>query len=212
MQTLDHLMGPLVESNKEIREKFIKQVIVSNVKVPKIMAKNNMTLLVKNLKDDTEEKITNLRSDAIIFPAYRSHKLLQKMEEKELKFKQLQRMKELAIRHRSIDRRNSELPHDYNSLKMTHGRESSQISRLDPKISSTLDHTQFSHVGHKSQMTSARHPFNSGSVAKDKNVDDAGDYDLERSPKYRKTTHVDIRASKILKVSKFIKLIMINYR
>lgn len=76
-----------------------------------------MTLLAKNLKDITDKRITEDEIDTINFPAYRSHKLLLKMEEKEIKYKNLQRIRELTLKQKyTHQRRNSELSYNTNKL------------------------------------------------------------------------------------------------
>lgn len=140
MKTLDDLMGEHNQSNSDIKEQFIKQTVAAHVKVPKIQ-NHNMAVLVQVLKDDTEKKVSEMKSDAIVFPAYRSHKLLHNMEEKELKFKKLQRMKELAMKHKSLNRKSSQAPYDFNQIS-PEKFDISQVSFNNGRMSSTLDHSE----------------------------------------------------------------------
>jgi len=113
--------------------------------------------LLINLKELTDKKVNESEKDTIVFPGYRSHKLLLQMEEKELRFKQLQRMKELAKRDRSVHHRNSELYHSTNdSVNYSYRHESNKSALLIPKILNTIDTPSVINKINKSQVTSAR--------------------------------------------------------
>lgn len=156
LKTLDNLVGEHNMSGIKIRQKFMKEIVASHVKIPKIKPKNNMNLLVKNLKDNTERKASETRSDVIVFPAYRSHRLLIKMEEKEQKYKQLQRIKELSNKGKRNTRRNSEHPRDFHNLSQEELHYSTNLSELNQNTSSTLDGSIFKMVGKTSNVSSNR--------------------------------------------------------
>jgi hypothetical protein len=143
MKTLDDLMGKHNQSNSDIKDQFIKQTVAAHIKIPKIQ-NNSMAVLVQILKDDTDKKVSEIKSDAVVFPAYRSHKLLQNMEEKELKFKKLQRMKELSMKQKSFNRKKSQTPYDFNPISPDKF-DVSQISFNNGRMSSTLDHSEINY-------------------------------------------------------------------
>ncbi|CAI2360798.1 unnamed protein product [Moneuplotes crassus] len=118
MKTLDAIMGDQTISSIDLKHQFLKEIIVKNVKIPKIQEKNNMVLLMKNLIDKTSEKISNARSDTIVHSSYKSHRLLQQMEEKEAKFKKLQRLKELSMKHNVLEKRGFNLSAHNKSIKI----------------------------------------------------------------------------------------------
>jgi len=183
MKTIDCLMQTESGSQNEIKDRYIQQILASSVNVPKIKVKNNMVLLMKNLQDRTTKRVDGAKSDTVIYPAYHSHKLLQKIEQKEINFKKIQRMKELASRHKSLSRRRSQTQYDFNRIKVAGGRDSSQISMLDDKMSSTIEQVTFNMPGKVSQMTSARCSFD---INTGKNTQKTSQIDCD-SPQYRKT-------------------------
>lgn len=104
MRTLDDIMGRGGYMNLDLKNQFIKEIIVSRLNIPKIKQKNNMMLLVKNTIDDTLEKISKTKSNSVIHPSYKSHKLLKQMEAKEARYKKLQRLKELSMKNKGEHR------------------------------------------------------------------------------------------------------------
>lgn len=198
MKTIDCLMQTESGSQNEIKDRYIQQILASSVNVPKIKVKNNMVLLMKNLQDRTTKRVDGAKSDTVIYPAYHSHKLLQKIEQKEINFKKIQRMKELASRHKSLSRRRSQTQYDFNRIKVAGGRDSSQISMLDDKMSSTIEQVTFNMPGKVSQMTSARCSFD---INTGKNTQKTSQIDCD-SPQYRKTFDNTANIEKIQNKSK----------
>ena len=90
----------------------MKQVVANYVKVPNSNKLRNLKLLIKNLKDGINDRICQTNSEPNNYPAYKSHRLLMKMEEKELRYKHLQRINELSIKIKQSNRRNSEAVDD----------------------------------------------------------------------------------------------------
>lgn len=138
--------------------------------------------------------------NVVVFQAYRSHKLLKEMEEKELKFKQLQRMKELAMKHKTVDKRDST-----SECSFEQRRESSQFP-------STFGNTMSMLPGKISQMTSARRSFAEiHSANKAFKIDEAGDYEIETNYVHR-NTHNQLKVLEINKVGRDPNVVDIEFK
>ncbi|CAI2359586.1 unnamed protein product [Moneuplotes crassus] len=131
IQTLEGLLGEGKVHNLDLKNMYLKEIIAKNVNVPEIKEKNNLTLLIKNLIDRTSEKISKTRSDAIVHASYKSHKLLQQMEQKEAKFKKLQRLKELQLKHNALERRSTGGFEDNQNIKVNLKKKSTAKSYLE---------------------------------------------------------------------------------
>jgi hypothetical protein len=132
--------------------------------------------------------VTESINEVVMYPAYQSHKLLLKMEEKEFKFKQLQRVKELAMRHKTLDKGESG-----NDISFDKRRESSLPQN---NIENTMNVLQ----GRASHITSARR--SSGAMhTNNLDADEAGGYDLENHYLHQ-NTHNQIKVIKVDKISK----------
>ena len=123
----------------------MKQIVANNVSVPDSNKLRNLKLLIKNLKDDINERISQTDSEPNNFPAYKSHRLLMKMEEKETRYKQMKRMKELSFKIKRTNRRNSDVTPEYHSLSTARIQDQSE-SQLH-KVSSTLESSMFEIMG-----------------------------------------------------------------